>query len=84
MRRAIRASGLHLIKGEKLKKGEFGVMHGFMSVSQLKEAAHRYGVSINEFLVAATAYSIYMEDMHGVPGKRPIRVAVPGQSAPVF
>ena len=74
----------HLIKGEKLKKGEFGVMHGFMSVSQLKEAAHRYGVSINEFLVAATAYSIYMEDMHGVPGKRPIRVAVPVNLRPYF
>ena len=59
-------------------------MHGFMSVSQLKEAAHRYGVSINEFLVAATAYSIYMEDMHGVPGKRPIRVAVPVNLRPYF
>lgn len=74
----------HLIKGEKLKKGEFGVIHGLMSVTQLKEVCRKYDASINEFLVAATAYSIYMEDMHGMPGKRPIRVAVPVNLRPYF
>lgn len=74
----------HLIKGEKLKKGEFGVMHGYMRVSQLKEVAHKYGVSINEFLVAAVAYSVYTEDMHAMPGKRPIRIAVPVNLRPYF
>lgn len=74
----------HLIKGEKLKKGEFGVMHGYMSVSKLKEVSHKYGVSINEFLVAAVTYSIYTEDMHAMPGKRPIRIAVPVNLRPYF
>ena len=74
----------HLIKGEKLKKGEFGVMHGYMSVSKLKEVSHKYGVSINEFLVAAVTYSIYTEDMHAMPGKRPIRIAGPVNLRPYF
>lgn len=74
----------HLIKGEKLKKGEFGVMHGYLSIPQLKEVCHKYGVSINEFLVAAMAYSIFMEDMHAMPGKRPIRIAVPVNLRPYF
>lgn len=74
----------HLIKGDKLKKGEFGVIHGYMNIPQLKDVCHKYGVSINEFLVAATVYSIYMEDMHGVPGKCPIRAAVPVNLRPYF
>ena len=74
----------HLIKGDHLPKGEFGVMHGHMSVAKLKEVSHKYDVSINEFLVAAVVYSVYKEDMHAMPGKRPIRVAVPVNLRPYF
>ncbi|MCI5712630.1 MAG: hypothetical protein SO160_00875 [Lachnospiraceae bacterium] len=74
----------HLIKGDHLPKGEFGVMHGYMSVAKLKEVSHKYDVSINEFLVAAVVYSVYKEDMHAMPGKRPIRVAVPVNLRPYF
>ncbi|MCF2643185.1 hypothetical protein I6E50_12285 [Roseburia hominis] len=74
----------HLIKGDHLPKGEFGVMHGHMSVAKLKEVSHKYDVSINEFLVAAVVYSVYTEDMHAMPGKRPIRVAVPVNLRPYF
>ena len=38
----------YLIKGEKLPAGEFGVMHGYMQIPELKEVCHSYGVSINE------------------------------------
>jgi len=31
---------------------EFGLIHGMMPVSQLKQVCHRYGVSINDYLVA--------------------------------
>ena len=74
----------YLIKGEKLPKGEFGVIHGRMPVSQLKEAAHKYGVSINEYLVAMFVWSTYMECMHGMPSQKPIRVAVPVNLRPYF
>ena len=43
----------YLIKGDRFRPGEVGVMHGYMKIDQLKEACHHYGASINEYLVAA-------------------------------
>ena len=74
----------YLVKGEKLKPRELGVMHGFMPVSQVKDACKRYGVSINEYLVAAFAWAIYKERRHGISEKRPIRIAVPVNLRPFF
>lgn len=74
----------YLVKGEKLRPGEFGVIHGIMSVTALKEVSHRYDASINEYLVSAYIYSIYTECMHKVPGKYPIRAAVPVNLRPFF
>lgn len=72
------------LKGEKLRPGEFGVIHGTMGVAALKEVARRYGASINEYLVAAFIYSIYTECMHGMPGEQAIRAAVPVNLRPFF
>ena len=72
------------LKGERLRAGEFGVIHGTMGVMALKEVARRYGASINEYLVSAYIYSIYMECMHGMPGKQAIRAAVPVNLRPFF
>lgn len=66
-----------LIKGEKLEPGEFGVMHGYMNIPQLKAVCKGYGASINEYLVAAFVWSVYTECMHRMPSDKPIRVAVP-------
>lgn len=74
----------YLLKGEKLRTGEFGVIHGIMSVQALKQVAHRYEVSINEYLVAAFVYSMYTECLHEMPCKKPIRVAVPVNLRPFF
>jgi NRPS condensation-like uncharacterized protein len=74
----------YLIKQDRLPAGEFGVMHGIMSVSGLKEVAHRYGVSINEYLVALFVWSTYTECLKKMPSKRPIRVAVPVNLRPFF
>ncbi len=73
-----------LIKQEQLPRGEFGVMHGYMPVSQLKEVSHKYGVSINEYLVACFVWSTYQECLHGLPSDKPIRVAVPVNLRPFF
>lgn len=67
----------YLIKKEKLPKGEFGVLHAYMPIPQLKEVTHRYGVSINEYLVGLFAWTTYVECLHRMPPKRPIRIAVP-------
>ena len=37
----------YLVKGERLSPGEFGIMHGYMQIPELKEVCHRYGASIN-------------------------------------
>ena len=73
-----------LVKGERLAAGEMGVMHGYMPVAQLKEVCTRYGVSINEYLVAAFTWSVYTEYCNGALTKRPIRVAVPVNLRPYF
>ncbi len=74
----------YLLKGEKLRTGEFGVMHGYIKISALKEVCRRYKVSINEYLVAAFTWSVYTEYMHRMPAKRPVRVAVPVNLRPYF
>lgn len=74
----------YMIKGEHLRNGEFGVMHGYIPVAELKALAKKYGVSINEYLVSVYIWSIYNEYLHGMPSKYPIRVAVPVNLRPYF
>ncbi|MGN0142068.1 MAG: hypothetical protein ACI4AD_07550 [Roseburia sp.] len=74
----------YLIRGEKLRKGEFGVMHGYMQIPELKQVCHRYGVSINEYLVGTYIWSVYTECLHQMPSEKPIRVAVPVNLRPYF
>ena len=74
----------YLIKGEKLPPGEFGVMHGYMQIPELKKVCHVYGASINEYLVSVYIWSVYTECLHGMPSQRPIRVAVPVNLRPYF
>lgn len=70
-----------LIKGDKLPKNHLGVIHGYMKLDQLKAACRKYDVSINEYLVAAFAYSTYRE--YNLGGKA-IRIAVPVNLRPYF
>ena len=78
------AKKAYLIKGKHLPDGEFGLMHLTMSVTELKKVTHAYGVSINEYMVALTAYSIYKNGFRGRSKGRPIRVAVPVNLRPYF
>lgn len=74
----------YLIRADKLPAGEFGVMHGYMPVEEVKSVAHRYSVSLNEYLVGVFVWSVYREMMRGMPGEKPIRVAVPVNLRPYF
>lgn len=74
----------YLIKEDKLPAGEFGVMHGRMPVSQLKKVAHGYHASLNEYFIAVFVWSVYKELLHGMPGGKPIRIAVPVNLRPYF
>lgn len=72
------------LKGDHFHNGEFGVMHGYINLAELKTVCKKYGVSINEYLVSSYIWSIYTEYLHGMPSKRPIRVAVPVNLRPYF
>lgn len=72
------------MKGEKLRRGEFGVMHGYMNIAEVKAVCKSYGVSINEYLIGCYVWSVYRECLHGMPSKQPIRVAVPVNLRPYF
>lgn len=72
------------IKGEKLQKGQFGVIHGHMKTAELKAVCKGYGLSINEYLVTAFVWGVYQAAHRGKPGQKPIRVAVPVNLRPYF
>ena len=72
------------IKGKHLPDGRLGLMHLTMSVQDLKKVTHDKGVSINEYMVALTAYAIYKNGFRGRSKGRPIRVAVPVNLRPYF
>lgn len=74
----------YLIKLKKLAKGEFGVMHGLINIPELKAVTKKYGVSINEYLVAVFAWATYVQCLHKAPSKNPIRIAVPVNLRPYF
>ncbi len=72
------------LSGERLPKGEMGVIHGYMPVSQLKTVAKKYGVTINQYLVGVFVYSIYKEYLKEQPSKFPINCCVPVNLRPYY
>lgn len=72
------------LKGEHLRHGEFGVIHVYMNIPQLKSVCKKYGASINEYLVSVFIWSIYRECLNGTPCEQAIRVAVPVNLRPFF
>lgn len=72
------------IKGEHLPLGEMGVIHGTMSLQQLKQVCKTRKVSINEYFTAVLVDSIYREYLKEMPFKRPIAIAVPVNLRPYF
>lgn len=72
------------LQGEKLPKGEMGVVHGYMPVEQLKAASKKYGVTINQYLVGTFVYAVYREYLKESPSKVPIRCCVPVNLRPYY
>lgn len=72
------------MNGEKLQTGAFGVIHGYMSLQQLKKVSKEKGLSINEYLASVYTYSIYREALHGAVSKKPVVVCIPVNLRPYF
>lgn len=81
---AYKTKKAYLIRGERLRHGEFGVLHGYVKIPELKALCKNYGVSINEYLVGSFIWSVYRECLHGMASREPIRVAVPVNLRPYF
>lgn len=74
----------YIIKAPKLRPPEFGVMHGYLDIRQLKRVCRSHEMSINEYLTAVFIWSVYQGYLHGAASKRPIRAAVPVNLRPYF
>ena len=83
-KRLYKTQKAYIVRGEKLRNGELGVMHGYVNVPELKKVCKSYGVSINEYLVSTFIWSIYKECLHVTASKKPIRIAVPVNLRPYF
>lgn len=70
--------------GSTFELGKMGIIHGCMSVSQVKKKAKEYGASINEYLVGALFWSIYTEKLHRQPIEEPVTASVPVNLRPYF
>lgn len=82
--RNYRSGRAYIMKAPKLRAQEFGVMHGFLNIPQLKTVCRSHEMSINEYLVAVVIWSIYQGFLHGAQAKRPVRSAVPVNLRPYF
>ena len=72
------------LTGERVAKGEMGVVHGYLPVDQLKRISKSYGVTINQYLVGTFIYAIYKEYLKCQPTKVSIRCCVPVNLRPYY
>lgn len=83
-RKSYRAVPAVHIRGERLARGELGVIHGYLSVSAVKQKARELSMSINEYLCGIYVYSIYKACLHENPSKKPVVLCVPVNLRPFF
>ena len=72
------------IKGDKLPDNKLAVIHGIVPVDQIKKVSKEYGVTINQYIVAAYAWAIYKSYLRGQPSAEPIITSVPVNLRPFF
>ena len=73
-----------IIKGPKFQTSCMGVIHGIMSVDDIKRVAKQYGVTINQYIVGAYTWAIYSDYLKKKTSKKPIVTAVPVNLRPYF
>lgn len=73
-----------IIKGDKIPFNHFGIIHGYINLADIKRVSKEYGVTINQYLIAAIFWSIYKEYLNGQPCKNPISSCIPVNLRPYF
>lgn len=73
-----------LLKGELLPEGKLGVITGYMPLHEVKQAAKRYGLTVNEFIVSAVNWAVYQEYRNKMKFDRAIVTCVPVNMRPYY
>lgn len=73
-----------IVRGEHFPINQFGIMHGYIRLADIKRVAKEYQVTINQYLIAVFVWSVYREYLKASPSKRPISVCVPVNLRPYF
>ncbi len=73
-----------IVKGEKFPKHSYGIMQAHMKLSDVKKAAAKYNVTINQYLLGVLSWAIYTGYMHKQPNNEAICACVPVNLRPYF
>lgn len=73
-----------IIKGDKFPVNNFGIIHGYINLPQIKATAKRYGVTINQYLLGVFTWAVYTEYLNSQPSDKPISACVPVNLRPYF
>lgn len=73
-----------IIKGEKFPATQFGIIHGYIDLADIKAVAKSYGVTINQYLIGTFVWSVYKTYLNGMPSDKPISACVPVNLRPYF
>jgi NRPS condensation-like uncharacterized protein len=73
-----------MIKGDRLPINQFAIVHGTVSIDEIKAVAKSYGVTINQYIVGAYTWAIFRSYLNGRRSEKPITTAVPVNLRPYF
>lgn len=74
----------YILRGSFFPSGKVGIIHGHMSLQEVKDRAKSCGATVNEYLVSMFIWSVYQTFLKGMPSKHPICVSVPVNLRPYF
>lgn len=73
-----------IVKGERFPINQFGIIHGYVNLPDIKRVSKEYGVTINQYLIATFIWSVYKEYLKSSESSKPISVCVPVNLRPYF
>lgn len=73
-----------IIKGEKFPVNNFGIIHGYINIEDIKRVSKNYGVTINQYLIGVVVWAVYKEYLKSEPCDSPISACVPVNLRPYF
>lgn len=73
-----------IVKGERFPVNQYGIIHGYVDITDIKRVAKGYGVTINQYLIGVFIWSVYHAYMKDAACGKPISICVPVNLRPYF